>query len=78
MSKKTEKPYVLRAAEFVYSNIVKIKSNNHEVNNIKALEILITSEECSIPILIASGLISLQVKTICLKISLSTRFQLLA
>ena len=45
MSKKTEKPYVLRAAEFVYSNIVKIKSNNPEVNNIQAFEIFMTSEE---------------------------------
>ena len=45
MSKKIEKPYVLRAAEFVYSNIVKIKSSNPEVNNIQAFEIFITSEE---------------------------------
>ena len=45
MSKKTEKPYVLRAAEFVYSNIVKIKSRNPEVNNIQAFEIFMTSEE---------------------------------
>ena len=45
MSKKTEKPYVLRAAEFVYSNIVKIKSTNPEVNNIQAFEIFMTSEE---------------------------------
>ena len=45
MSKKTEKPYVLRAAEFVYSNIVKIKSSNPEANNIQAFEIFMTSEE---------------------------------
>tara|TARA_B000000557_G_scaffold215401_1_gene182073 strand:+ start:53 stop:487 length:435 start_codon:yes stop_codon:yes gene_type:complete len=45
MSKKTEKPYVLRAAEFVYSNIVKIKLSNPEVNNIQAFEIFMTSEE---------------------------------
>ena len=45
MSKKTEKPYVLRAAEFVYSNIVKIKSSNPEVNNIQAFEMFMTSEE---------------------------------
>ena len=45
MSKKTEKPYVLRAADFVYSNIVKIKSSNPEVNNIQAFEIFMTSEE---------------------------------
>ena len=45
MSKKTEKPYVLRAAEYVYSNIVKIKSSNPEANNIQAFEIFMTSEE---------------------------------
>ena len=45
MSKKTEKPYVLRAAEYVYSNIVKIKSSNPEVNNIQAFEMFMTSEE---------------------------------
>ena len=45
MSKKTEKPYVLRAAEYVYLNIVKIKSSNPEVNNIQAFEIFMTSEE---------------------------------
>ena len=45
MSKKTEEPYVFRAAEFVYSNIVKIKSRNPEVNNIQAFEIFMTSEE---------------------------------
>ena len=52
MSKKTEKPYVLRAAEFVYSNIVKIKSRNPEVNNIQAFEIFMTSEEYN---LLSSG-----------------------
>ena len=52
MSKKTEKPYVLRAAEFVYSNIVKIKSSNPEVNNIQAFEIFMTSEEYN---LLSSG-----------------------
>ena len=52
MSKKTEKPYVLRAAEFVYSNIVKIKSSNPEANNIQAFEIFMTSEEYN---LLSSG-----------------------
>ena len=52
MSKKTEKPYVLRAAEFVYSNIVKIKSSNPEVNNIQAFEIFMTSDEYN---LLSSG-----------------------
>ena len=36
MSNKTEKPYVLRAAEFVYSNIIEIKKQNPEINNIQA------------------------------------------
>ena len=34
MPNKTEKPYVLRAAEFVYSNIIEIKKQNPEINNI--------------------------------------------
>ena len=29
MPNKTEKPYVLRAAEFVYSNIIEIKKQNN-------------------------------------------------
>tara|TARA_Y100001970_G_C13819356_1_gene644047 strand:- start:202 stop:642 length:441 start_codon:yes stop_codon:yes gene_type:complete len=45
MSSKNEKPYVLRAAEFVYSNIVKIKKQNPEVNNIQAFEIFMTTKE---------------------------------
>ena len=45
MSSKTEKPYVLRAAEFVYSNIIKIKKQNLEVNNIQAFEIFMTTKE---------------------------------
>ena len=34
MSNMTEKPYVLRAAEFVYLNIIEIKKQNPEINNI--------------------------------------------
>ena len=45
MSKKTEKPYVLRAAEFVYSNITEIKKQNPEINNIQAFEIFMTTKE---------------------------------
>ena len=48
MSNKTEKPYVLRAAEFIYSHIIKIKKKNHEVNNIKELEILLNTKEYDI------------------------------
>jgi len=45
MSSKSEKPYVLRAAEFVYSNIIKIKKQNSEINNIQAFEIFMTTKE---------------------------------
>tara|TARA_Y100000996_G_C22538361_1_gene649106 strand:+ start:836 stop:1276 length:441 start_codon:yes stop_codon:yes gene_type:complete len=45
MSSKNEKPYVLRAAEFVYLNIIKIKKQNPEVNNIQAFEIFMTTSE---------------------------------
>ena len=48
MSSKTEKPYVLRAAEFVYSNIIEIKKQNPEVNNIQAFEIFMTTKEYDI------------------------------
>ena len=45
MPNKTEKPYVLRAAEFVYSNIIEIKKQNPEINNIQAFEIFMTTKE---------------------------------
>ena len=45
MSNSIEKPYVLRAAEFVYSNIIKIKNQNSGINNIQAFEIFMTTEE---------------------------------
>ena len=45
MSKKTIQPYVLRAAEFVYSNITEIKKQNPEINNIQAFEIFMTTKE---------------------------------
>ena len=48
MSNKTEKPYVLRAAEFIYSNIIKIKKQNLEINNIQAFEIFMTTKEYDI------------------------------
>ena len=48
MSNKTEKPYVLRAAEFVYSNILEIKKQNPEINNIQAFEIFMTTKEYDI------------------------------
>ena len=45
MPNKIDKPYVLRAAEFVYSNIVKIKKQNPEINNIQSFEIFMTTRE---------------------------------
>ena len=45
MSRKSEKPYVLRAAEFVYSNIIEIKKQNPEINNIQAFEIFMTTKD---------------------------------
>ena len=52
MSNKTEKPYVLRAAEFVYSNIIEIKKQNPEINNIQAFEIFMSTKDYD---LISSG-----------------------
>ena len=48
MPNKTEKPYVLRAAEFIYTKIIDIKKQNPEVNNIQAFEIFITTKEFEI------------------------------
>ena len=48
MSDKSEKPYVLRAAEFIYTKIIDIKKQNPEVNNIQAFEIFITTKEFEI------------------------------
>tara|TARA_Y100001970_G_scaffold244845_1_gene311386 strand:+ start:342 stop:782 length:441 start_codon:yes stop_codon:yes gene_type:complete len=48
MSNKIEKPYVLRAAEFVYLNIIQIKKQNPEINNIQAIEIFMTTKEYDI------------------------------
>ncbi len=45
MSDNTEKPYVLRAAEFVYLNLIKIKKQNPEVNNVQAFKIFMTTKE---------------------------------
>ena len=45
MPKTIEKPYVLRAAEFIYLKISEIKKQNPEVNNIQAFEIFMTTKE---------------------------------
>ena len=52
MNTKNEKPYVLRVAEFIYSNIIEIKNQNPEINNIQAFEIFMTTKEYD---LISSG-----------------------
>ena len=48
MANKTEKPYMLRAAEFVYLSINKLRKQNPEINNIQAFEIFMTTKEYDI------------------------------
>ncbi|WP_440698066.1 hypothetical protein [Candidatus Pelagibacter sp. HIMB1709] len=45
MSSKTEKPYVLRVAEFIYLKINEIKIQNPEINNIQAFEIFMSTKD---------------------------------
>ena len=45
MSANTDKPYVLRVAEVIYSKIVDIKKENPEMNNIQAFEVFMTTKE---------------------------------
>ena len=45
MSSKTEKPYVLRVAEFIYLKINEIKNQNPELNNIQAFEIFMSTKD---------------------------------
>ena len=52
MSKNTDKPYVLRVAEVIYSKIIDIKNENPEMNNIQAFEVFMTTKEYD---LISSG-----------------------
>ena len=52
MSQDTEKPYVLRVAELIYSKIVDIKNKNSEMTNIQAFELFMTSKDYD---LISSG-----------------------
>ena len=52
MSLDTDKPYVLRVAEIIYSKIVDIKKENPEMNNIQAFEVFMTTKEYD---LISSG-----------------------
>jgi len=43
-----EKPSVLRADALVYENIIEIKKQNTEINNIQAFEIFMTTKEYDI------------------------------
>ena len=52
MPKNTDKPYVLRVAEVIYSRIIDIKNENPEMNNIQAFEVFMTTKEYD---LISSG-----------------------
>jgi hypothetical protein len=52
MSQDTEKPYVLRVAELIYSKIVDIKNENSEMTNIQAFELFMTTKNYN---LISSG-----------------------
>ena len=52
MSSKTEKPYVLRVAEYIYLKIIEIKNQNPEINNIQAFEIFMSTKNYD---LISSG-----------------------
>ena len=48
----TDKPYVLRVAELIYSKVDKIKKENSEMNNIQVFEIFMTTKDYD---LISSG-----------------------
>ena len=52
MSLKTEKPYVLRVAEYIYLKLIEIKNQNPEINNIQAFEIFMSTKDYN---LISSG-----------------------
>ena len=52
MSSKTEKPYVLRVAEYIYLKLIEIKNQNPEINNIQAFEIFMSTKAYD---LISSG-----------------------
>ena len=52
MSLKTDKPYVLRVAELIYSKVVNIKKENSGMTNIQAFEVFMTTKDFD---LISSG-----------------------
>ena len=45
MSVNNDKPYVLRVAELIYSQVVKIKNENSEMTNIQAFEVFMTTKD---------------------------------
>ena len=49
---KTDKPYVLRVAELIYSKVVDIKKENSGMTNIQAFEVFMTTKDFD---LISSG-----------------------
>ena len=52
MKLDTDKPYVLRVAELIYSRVVNIKKENPEMTNIQAFELFMTTKDYD---LISSG-----------------------
>ena len=52
MSLDTDKPYVLRVAELIYSKVVNIKKENSGITNIGAFELFMTTKDYD---LISSG-----------------------
>ena len=52
MSVDSDKPYVLRVAELIYSKVVNIKKENPNMTNIEAFEVFMTTKDYD---LISSG-----------------------
>ena len=52
MSLDTDRPYVLRVAELIYSSVVNIKKENSGMTNIQAFELFMTTKDYD---LISSG-----------------------
>ena len=52
MSVDSDKPYVLRVAELIYSKVVNIKKENSDMTNIQAFEVFMTTKDYD---LISSG-----------------------
>ena len=52
MSVDSDKPYVIRVAELIYSKVVNIKNENPEMSNIQAFEVFMTTKDYD---LISSG-----------------------